>query len=121
MRKYLEKYLIYIENRLKDCDNLNQEEIEDILREHMAKIQFMQHERLIHFLVTMLFAFMFFVSMGLFLITENIALLILMILLLSLIIPYIRHYYFLENNVQKMYYIYDDISDILKKSKIIKK
>lgn len=106
MRKYLTEYILYIENKLKNCQA---DELEDILKEHLDKIAFMQHERLIHFLVTMLFAFMFFTSLGIFMITENISLFILMILILGLIVPYIRHYYFLENNVQKMYYIYDDI------------
>ena len=106
MRKYLTEYLIYIENRLESCQS---DELEAILREHLDKIQFMQHERLIHFLVTMLFAFMFFMSMGIFIMSENISLVLLMISILGLIVPYIRHYYFLENNVQKMYYIYDEI------------
>lgn len=106
MRKYLEEYLIYIENRIKDCQI---SELEDILKEHLDKIQFMQHERLVHFLVTMLFAFMFFMSMGIFMLTGEIPLIFLMALILALIVPYIRHYYFLENNVQKMYYIYDEI------------
>ena len=106
MRKYLTEYLIYIEKRLESCQS---DELEAILREHLDKIQFMQHERLIHFLVTMLFAFIFFMSMGIFIMSENISLVLLMILILGLIVPYIRHYYFLENNVQKMYYIYDEI------------
>jgi len=106
MRKYLTDYLIYVESRLKSCQN---NELESILKEHLDKIQFMQHERLIHFLVTMLFAFMFFMTMAIYMLTDTISLIFLLILLLALIIPYIRHYYFLENNVQKMYYIYDEI------------
>lgn len=106
MRKYLTEYLIYIEKRIETCQ---QTELENILREHLDKIQFMQHERLIHFLVTMLFVFMFFMSLGIFMLTDKISLIPLMILILCLIVPYIRHYYFLENNVQKMYYIYDRI------------
>ena len=110
MRKYLTEYLIYIENRLESCQS---DELEAILREHLDKIQFMQHERLIHFLVTMLFAFMFFMSMGIFIMSENISLVLLMILILGLIVPYIRHYYFLENNTQKLYKYYDRICEKL--------
>lgn len=106
MRKYLMEYLIYIEKRLENC---KENELNDILEEHLNKIQFMQHERLIHFLVTMLFAFMFFMSLGIFMITDKISFIPLMVLILCLIVPYVRHYYFLENNVQKMYYIYDRI------------
>ena len=106
MRKYLMEYLIYIEKRLENC---KENELNDILEEHLNKIQFMQHERLIHFLVTMLFAFMFFMSLGIFMLTDKISFIPLMVLILCLIVPYIRHYYFLENNVQKMYYIYNRI------------
>lgn len=106
MRKYLMEYLIYIEKRLENC---KENELNDILKEHLNKIQFMQHERLIHFLVTMLFAFMFFMSLGIFMLTDKISFIPLMVLILCLIVPYVRHYYFLENNVQKMYYIYDRI------------
>lgn len=106
MRKYLMEYLIYIEKRLENC---KENELNDILEEHLNKIQFMQHERLIHFLVTMLFAFMFFMSLGIFMLTDKISFIPLMVLILFLIVPYIRHYYFLENNVQKMYYVYDRI------------
>ncbi len=106
MRKYLMEYLIYIEKRLENC---KENELNDILEEHLNKIQFMQHERLIHFLVTMLFAFMFFMSLGIFMLTDKISFIPLMVLILCLIVPYVRHYYFLENNVQKMYYIYDRI------------
>lgn len=106
MRKYLMEYLIYIEKRIENC---KENELNNILEEHLNKIQFMQHERLIHFLVTMLFAFMFFMSLGIFMLTDKISFIPLMVLILCLIVPYIRHYYFLENNVQKMYYIYDRI------------
>lgn len=106
MRKYLMEYLIYIEKRIENC---NENELDDILEEHLSKIQFMQHERLIHFLVTMLFVFMFFMSLGIFMLTDKISFIPLMALILCLIVPYVRHYYFLENNVQKMYYIYDRI------------
>lgn len=112
MRKYLMEYLIYIEKRLENC---KENELNDILEEHLNKIQFMQHERLIHFLVTMLFAFMFFMSLGIFMLTDKISFIPLMVLILCLIVPYVRHYYFLENNVQKMYYIYDRIIEKMRK------
>ena len=34
---------------------------------------------------------------------------VLAVLFLVLLVPYIRHYYFLENSVQKMYLIYNEI------------
>ncbi|MBP0988409.1 MAG: hypothetical protein J6S92_09030, partial [Oscillospiraceae bacterium] len=73
-------------------------------------IEFMQHERLIHFLVTMLFALGFFIILGIYLITQILMLLPLLLLVLGLIVPYIMHYYFLENTVQKIYKMYDEIN-----------
>ena len=39
---------------------------------------------------------------------DNILLVVLFVLLLALFIPYIFHYYNLENGVQKLYDIYHD-------------
>lgn len=69
-------------------------------------IIFFQHERLVHLIVTFFVGIamvLFFIG---FLITENILVFVLFILLLCLFIPYIFHYYYLENNVQKLYDYY---------------
>ena len=107
MRRYLTEYLKQIETLLRSNAPLDYDEL---LESHLRKIEFMQHERLIHFLVTMLFALGLFIILGVFLITEIITLLPLLILVLVLLVPYIAHYYFLENSVQKMYRIYDEIN-----------
>ncbi len=111
MKKYLQEYMKYIMDKL---NSASKEEMEEVLQEHLCKIQFMQHERLIHFLVTMLFTLMFFASLGIFAVTEQIGFLVLLAVILCLLIPYIMHYYFLENTVQEMYRVYDKI---LSKSK----
>ena len=93
MKKYLQEYMKYIMDKL---NSASKEEMEEILQEHLCKIQFMQHERLIHFLVTMLFTFMFFASLGIFAVTEQIGFLVLLAVILCLLIPYIMHYYFYD-------------------------
>lgn len=78
-------------------------------------IIFFQHERLVHLIVTFFVGIamvLFFIG---FLITENILVFVLFVLLLCLFIPYIFHYYYLENNVQKLYDYY------LKNKRITKK
>ncbi len=107
MRKYLTAYLSQIEDLLKRNVPLDYDEL---IRNHLQKIQFMQHERLVHFLVTMLFALGMFLTMSAFLIAENVMLLPLLFLILLLLVPYIIHYYFLENAVQRMYRIYDELN-----------
>lgn len=77
------------------------------IQNHLTQIRFFQHERLIHLIVTVLFALMTTsVVVGL-VSSSNIWLAILLIPLLILLFPYINHYYLLENGVQKMYEQYD--------------
>lgn len=77
------------------------------IENHLTQIRFFQHERLIHLIVTVLFALMTTsVVVGL-VSSSNIWLAILLIPLLILLFPYINHYYLLENGVQKMYEQYD--------------
>ena len=110
MRDYMKEYIEKIDKIIEEKKINNKEEL---LSEHLVKIQFFQHERLIHFLVTMLFAIMFLMTFLYSLNHFNIGLIILNVLLLCLLVPYIFHYYYLENSVQYMYKQYD----MLKNSK----
>ncbi|WP_462282969.1 hypothetical protein [Ruminococcus champanellensis] len=107
MHKYLSDYMKQMNRLLEE----NRSFTETDLQRHLDKIGFMQHERLIHFLVTMLFAIVLFLVLGAFLMTEAMFLLPLLGLILVLLVPYIFHYYFLENTVQKMYVIYDRMAE----------
>lgn len=75
-------------------------------------ILFFQHERLIHLLVTLLFASMTLLSFFVFLITDYLPVTALFALFLVLLIPYIFHYYHLENGVQKLYDLYDQLKSL---------
>lgn len=115
MTKYLTNYMSYISDRLdKACTYA---ETDDILAEHKDKILFMQHERIVHFLVTMMFALILVIFVSVQFFTDSIGILLLIIMLIVLMVFYIKHYYFLENTVQKMYVIYDEI---LKKQKMFR-
>ena len=115
MKKYLTIYLKYLEDVQADS-SLSADELKKIRSEMLVQIGFMQHERLIHFLVTMLFAIVLFLVLGAFLMTEAMFLLPLLGLILVLLVPYIFHYYFLENTVQKMYVIYDRMTERMEAS-----
>lgn len=82
---------------------------EKLLTRHLEQITFFRHERLIHLLVTLLFALLTFATCFLCVFFFHPGLLILFVFLLVLLIPYIMHYYTLENGVQKMYAQYDEI------------
>lgn len=92
--------------------NNNKSNINKIIEEHLIKIQFYQHERLIHLLVTILFAILFFMSFLYTLSNMSIGLLLLDFMFLALLVPYIFHYYKLENSVQYMYKQYDLLKKI---------
>ena len=63
-------------------------------------------------LVTLAFAVFFLLALMMFLLKGGAGLLVLTVLFLALLIPYIKHYYFLENSVQKLYIYYYRIEKI---------
>lgn len=87
-----------------------------ILKEHLTQIAFFQHERLIHLIVTVTFAILTFMGLAVYIISEFVPMLALIALLMVLLVPYIRHYYILENEVQKMYWQYDKMLEIIRKT-----
>ncbi len=100
MDKKLKKHINKIDELLKNSKIKNKEEL---LKDHLTQISFFQHERFVHLLVTVFtgtIAILFFLFGVL---TENIALILLFAITLCLFIPYILHYYKLENGIQRMY------------------
>ncbi len=90
---------------------------EQVLSEHLVQVGFFQHERFVHLLVTVTFALMEMISLGIFLLTNQISVVLLCLAVLILLVPYIWHYYLLENEVQKMYTQYDKMLEKVKISK----
>lgn len=80
-----------------------------LVREHLIQISFFQHERLIHLIVTVTFALLEVIVIGLCVTAFSPGVGLLAIAILVLLIPYIRHYYILENEVQRMYRQYDQM------------
>ena len=107
----MEKRLLQYLQVMKEvkADALSEEERLKLAEKMLVQIQFFQHERLIHLIVTVTFAILTVLSIFAFLALEQIGLLALCILLLVLLVPYIRHYYILENGVQKLYTYYDEL------------
>ena len=107
MRQRILTYLAFVDQQLKKEDT----DYAALLKRHEREIQFFQHERLIHLLVTILFAILTVGCCVTFVVTEKIQILLLAAALFVLLIPYIRHYYLLENSVQKMYDQYDKMME----------
>lgn len=103
MRKYLTEYINELESIIKTKEKISKEDIKII----ETKINWFQHERLIHLLVTifyslftLIFMFLAFISY-IFLIPFFIGIIFLLF--------YIPHYFFLEKRVQYLYKLYDEL------------
>lgn len=110
MKKQLYGYIEKVQNQLKQSENL--EELKESMK---TNIGFFQHERLVHLIVTMTFAIMTVLSLAMSM--QQLYLLPLFVLILALTVPYVFHYYFLENGVQKLQRLYNDLEEKLKESK----
>ena len=101
MADRIRQYLEYIEGLLAS----EEEDIdwEEEKKKHLVQIAFFAHERFIHLVVMVLFALL---TVCVFLYTLSHfsgIMLLLLFALLVLLIPYIKHYFLLENSVQDMY------------------
>ena len=103
--KYISQHEMYIREQLNtDCNYA------DLLKYHNKKLQWVQHERLVHLLVTMLVAIFFMFLFGmLMLIKYNLPVMLLLTIVTILLIAYIFHYFRLENKVQHWYKLSDEI------------
>lgn len=110
LKNYIKKFE-ELKNKSGNENMISDDKRRKLLDDLLIQISFFQHERLIHLIVTMLFALMTTLVMLGMIITFEPILVALMVLLLVLLVPYIRHYYILENGVQKLYTYYDWLSD----------
>ncbi len=108
MGNKLKEYIRSIRELIEDKDSIGS--IEALRRELLTEIGFWQHERLIHLLVTFLFALITMAVLIVIMFYQSIAVLVLFFALLCLLVPYIRHYYILENGVQTLYVLYEDLT-----------
>ena len=79
------------------------------------KLEWLQHERLVHFLVTMLTAAGFLFALGVWIYTGTAAVSLLALGILVLLFFYILHYFRLENTVQHWYNIAEKLHEKEKK------
>lgn len=110
MGERIKEYVAYIDQLLetegKDTD------WEEEMKKHLIQIAFFAHERLIHLIVTVLFALMT-VFVFLHLLSDfSLSILLLLVAIMVLFIPYIKHYFLLENSVQWMYEQYDKMQEL---------
>ena len=105
MKKYLYDYIKEIDDLL----NSNKKISNDVIENHLIKISFFQHERLIHLLVTLFYTLVFIIFTVLCFI--HYIFFIITLILFIFLICYVIHYFHLENGVQYLYKQYDRMRD----------
>lgn len=107
MAERIKQYLKYIDELLANAPegtDFSQE-----AKKHLVQIAFFAHERFIHLIVTVIFALLTVMIFLYILSNPQTMLFLLLLFFMILLIPYIKHYYLLENSVQKMYEQYDEM------------
>lgn len=84
---------------------------EELIAEHLEKISWLQHERLVHLIVTVMCVFCELFVVDLVLLHPELGVMpaIVMLALAVLLAFYFYHYFFLENAVQRWYKLADDM------------
>jgi len=114
MRKRLVNYRRHVDEILEN--DASDQDWKEAIEEHLVQVSFFQHERLVHLLVTLAFALMTIVSAAAALLFPQLLTGVLTLLFLVLLVPYIVHYYFLENETQKLYAQYDRLLEKARQS-----
>ena len=108
MKNELKEYLTHI-REIDKKEKINNKEY--LLDELLTQIQFTQHERLIHLIVTMFVGISTLILIGLGITTELLGFIFGSLITLILFLFYIFHYYFLENTTQELYKHYFSIRE----------
>ncbi len=106
MKKYMKKHEYCIKEQLLKESSQDWNKIKE---KHERMIRNMQHERLIHLIVTLAFGILLMMLFTITLIKPYLPTLILMGLFLVLFVPYLIHYFYLENTIQRWYHLMDEI------------
>lgn len=111
MKKRIQSYMAYMDQQLENNDSgLSYEEL---CIQHEKQLAYFMHERLVHLLVTLTFAILAFVTFFMAVMNFSMGMIVLFFAFLILLIPYIMHYYLLENSVQYMYRQYDRLQQLI--------
>ena len=105
MRKYLYDYIDEVDSLIDSKEKISK----DVIDEHLIKIGFFQHERLIHLYVTFFYAivFLIFAALGL----VHFIFCFITIILFFFLVCYVIHYFRMEYGVQYLYKQYDKMID----------
>lgn len=112
MTAYAKQHEKYILQRLQD-NNVDQQLIEY----HRLRIQWLQHERLVHLLVFLFALVVTLIFFALGWVYQSSWMIGIFLIVLVLSIFYCIHYYFLENTVQRWYVLADEMDTVIRSKK----
>ena len=107
MEAYLKRHEAFIRRQL-DAAGASVD-WDGLARFHRTQVGYLQHERLIHLLVTLFFGACTLVTLLFLVLHPQLPMGVLLLLLLVLLVPYLAHYYRLENGVQRWYHLANEI------------
>lgn len=110
MKKEIQDFTLRAEEILHKDNNT----VAEFLPEMKTAIEFYQHERLVHLIVTMFFALFMFICLLMVFVAHKVFVLP-CVLLLVMVVFYVAHYFFLENSVQKLYRMYLEAAENCRK------
>ena len=107
----MQKFIIEHEKYIRDLIDSGENQNWDKLREyHKVQIEFMQHERLVHMIVTLFFGMFLAISLALALILHLLFMVAIVVVIAIVEIFYMLHLYKLETGVQRWYGIYKELT-----------
>ena len=107
MEAYLKRHEAFVRGQLASAGD--GADWPGLARFHRAQIGYMQHERLVHLLVTLFFGLSALLTLLVLVLHPRTLMGVLLLLLLGLLAPYLMHYYRLENGVQRWYHLANEI------------
>ena len=108
MLKKLSKYEKTLQDLVAEGRPLTAEQLLSV----RTRIGFFQHERLAHELVMILFALLSVGGVFFFVAFPEIPIFCLDVLFFALLVPYIKHYFGLENGVQRLHDLYAQLENL---------
>lgn len=106
MWRYLNLHEAYVRALLDGRHGeLSAERWAEVLAFHETQVRRLQHERLVHLIVTMFVALFFLLALGFVAVHTTLPGLFVVPLLLGLTAVYLLHYFRLENGVQRLYHL----------------
>lgn len=111
----MKKYCRSHEAAMLDALGRGDEVTEELLKRHLEKLRWIQHERLIHLIVTLMVVITELVTLCVVIFDDGYGLApaVIMLGLAILLGFYFYHYFFLENTVQRWYLIADEMQSVI--------